>query len=46
MSKLDAFDEYRHFRELARQYHTENAAQFQALVAEGLIYDKQKDYLK
>ena len=25
VSKLDSFDEYRHFRELARQYHAENA---------------------
>ena len=40
VTRLDAFDEYRHFRDLARQCHAQNATQFQALVAEGLVSDR------
>ena len=46
VTRLDTFDEYRHFRDLARQCHAQNATQFQALVAEGLVSDRQRDYLK
>lgn len=46
VTRLDTFDEYKHVRELARQCHSQNATDFQALVAEGLVSDKQREYLK
>ena len=46
VTRLDTFDEYKHVRELARQCHSQNPSDFQALVADGLVSEKQRDYLK
>ena len=46
VSRMDSFDEFRHLRDRATDCHQNNPSLFAALVNEGLVASKQKEYLK